>query len=100
MSALARFPGVGDQRPVYGRDALFLAQRLRKDYWRHHKQREDLRVYRERLQQNQKRANYINEVRRIEGFIQSNLTHPSRLDYLRPRQKELLSQLGMSGVPE
>ena len=47
-----------------------------------------------------KRAEYINEVRRIEGFLQSNLTHASRKDYLRPRKEALMSQLGMSGLPD
>ena len=88
------------ERPVYGRDALFLAERLRQDFWRRHKERGELAVYKERIAQNQRRAEYINEVRRIEGFLQSNLTHASRKDYLRPRKEALMSKLGMSGLPD
>ena len=95
---IKRFPGF--ERPQYGRDSLFLAQRLRQDYWRRHKERADLIVYKERLVDNQKRAEYTNEVRRIEGFLQSNLTHQARKDYLRPRQQQLLSKLGLSALPE
>ena len=83
-----------------GRDDLFLAERLRKDYWRHHKERSELLVYKQRLVDGQRRSDYVNEVRRIEGFLQSHLTHASRLDYLRPRKLELLNRLGMSAVPE
>jgi hypothetical protein len=93
-----RFPGIGE-RPVYGRDSLFLAQRLRQDYWKRHKERADLIIYKERLVANQRRAENVNEVRRVEGFLQSNLTYPARKDALAPRKTELLSQLGMGGVP-
>ena len=65
-----------------------------------HKQREELRVYRDRIQQNQKRANYVNEVRRIEGFLQSNQARASRLLYLGLKQKDMLKSLGLEGVPE
>ena len=91
---------VPGERPVYGRDALFLAERLRKDFWRRHKERGELLVYKEAIAKNQRRAEHVNEVRRIEGFLQSNLTHQARKEYLAPRQKELLNKLGMSGVPE
>ncbi len=88
----------GGQRPIYGRDALFLAQRLRKDDWRHHKERTDLIVYKENIANNQRRAEYVNEVRRNEGFLQSNLTHQAALNHLRPRQKDLMAKLGMAAV--
>ena len=48
MAILKRFPGIGErprERPVYGSDALNLAQRLRKDYWRQHKERGELALY-------------------------------------------------------
>ena len=93
-----RFPGIGE-RPVYGRDSLFLAQRLRQDYWKRHKERSDLIIYKDRLVANQRRAEYVNEVRRVEGFIQSDLTQGARILTLTPRKTELLNQLGMTGVP-
>ena len=95
-----KFPGFSRAPYAYGRDALFLAQRLRKDYWRNHQERSDLLAYKENLVKNQRRAEYTNEVRRIEGFLQSNLTHQARKNYLRPRQQALLSQLGVSGLPD
>ena len=79
---MKRFPGMGD-RPVYGRDALFLAHRLRKDYWRLHRDRTDLKVYKDRLVENQRRAEFTNEVRRIEGFLQRNLAYKARSSWTR-----------------
>ena len=102
MSVVKRFPGMGERpnaRPVYGRDALFLAERLRQDYWRRHKERGELLVYKERLAKNQRRAERVNEVRRIEGFLQSDLTQQARLDYLRPRQAALMKDSGMTALP-
>ena len=89
-----------NNRPVYGRDALFLAERLRKDFWRHHKERGELQAYKEHIAQGQKRADYTNEVRRIEGFLAHNLTHPARVAHMRPRQEELLKKLGMTALPD
>ena len=89
-----------NERPLYGRDALFQAERLGKDFWRRHKDRSELLVYKERIADNQKRAEYVNEVRRIEGFLQHNLTYQARRDYLEPRKKELLMKLGTNAVPE
>ena len=94
---IRRFPGYGD-RPVYGRDSLFLAQRLRQDYWRRHKERADLLIYRENIAQNQKRADYVNEVRRIEGFLQNNLTEGARTEYLKGSRDDLKARLSQMGV--
>ena len=88
------------ERPVYGRDALFLAERLRKDFWRHHKERGELLAYKEHIAQGQKRADYINEVRRIEGFLQHNLTHGARLQHLTKGKEQLLKKLGMDALPD
>ena len=85
---------------AYGRDALFLAERLRKDFWRNHKQRQELLVYKKHLAQSQKRATYVNEVRRIEGFLQHNLTYGARRHYLEGRKTEMLKKLGVSALPE
>ena len=82
-----------------GRDALFLAERLRKDYWRTHKERKELLVYKERLAQAQKRAEYVNEVRRVEGFLQHNLTYGARRQYLEGRKTQMLKKLGVSAIP-
>ena len=94
---IRRFPGYGD-RPVYGRDSLFLAQRLRQDYWRRHKERADLLIYRENIAQNQKRADYVNEVRRVEGFLQNNLTEGARTEYLKGSRDDLKARLSQMGV--
>ena len=102
MTILKRFPGIGErprERPVYGSDALHLAQRLRKDYWRQHKERGELALYKDMIAKNQRRAEGVNEVRRIEGFIQSDLTHPARIAYLENRLERKLRELGLTGVP-
>ena len=72
MTILKRFPGIGErprERPVYGSDALHLAQRLRQDYWRQHKARGELALYKDMIAKNQRRAEGVSEVRRIEGFL-------------------------------
>ena len=99
---IKHFPGVGE-RPLYGRDSLFLAQRLRQDYWRRHKERADLLVYKENIAQNQRRADYVNEVRRLEGFLQHNLTYESRRSYLEKASgnlKEKLKAMGVAALPD
>ena len=99
---MKRFPGFGE-RPLHGRDSLFLAQRLRQDYWRRHKERADLLIYRDNIAQNQKRADYVNEVRRVEGFLQNNLTQGARVAHLtdaRDVLKARLKDLGVAALPE
>ena len=103
MSVIKRFPGIGErprERPIYGSDALHLAQRLRQDYWRQHKARGELQIYKDMIAKNQKRAEGVNEVRRIAGFLERNQARASRLLYLGERQKEMLKSLGLEGVPE
>ena len=87
-------------RTVYGRDALFQAERLRKDFWRHHKERGELLAYKEHIAQGQKRAEYINEVRRIEGFLQHDQTYGARLQHLTKGKEQLLKKLGMDALPD
>ena len=87
------------ERPVYGSDALHLAQRLRKDYWRQHKERGELALYKDMIAKNQRRAEGVNEVRRIEGFLQRDLTQPARIAYLENRLERKLWELGLTGVP-
>ena len=87
-------------RPLYGRDALFQAERLRKDFWRHHQERGELLAYKEHIAQGQKRAEYTNEVRRIEGFLQHDQTYGARRDYLKGNREQLLKKLGMDALPD
>ena len=105
MSVLNRLSGF-KERPrekLYGRDALFLAERLRRDFWKRHKDREELLIYKDRLVSNQKRAEYTKEVRRLEGFLQHDLVHASRIDYMkgsRDNLKAKLKDLAVTGLPE
>ena len=103
MSVIKRFPGIGErprERPIYGSDALHLAQRLRQDYWRQHKARGELMLYKDMIAKNQRRAEGVNEVRRIQGFLESDLTHQARKDWLRPRKEGLMKALGLEALPE
>ena len=103
MSVIQRFPGIGErprERPLYGSDALHLAQRLRQDYWRQHKARGELVLYKDMIAKNQRRAEGVNEVRRIQGFLESDLTHQARKDWLKPRQEGLMKALGLEALPE
>ena len=49
---------------------------------------------------NQRRAEGVNEVRRIAGFLERNQARASRILYLGEKQKEMLKSLGLEGVPE
>ena len=91
---------VAGEKPIFGRDALFLAERLRHGFWRRHKESGELMAYKERITTNQRRAEYTNEVRRIEGFLQSNLAHQARKGYMRPRQRDLMMKMGLTALPE
>ena len=88
------------QKPLYGRDALFMGERLRQDYWKRHKDQTELLLYKEKLAQGLRRAEYVNEVKRIDGHLQKNLTLEFRRDFLAPRKKEFMAKLGLSGLEE
>ena len=97
-------PKVIRMRGGYGRDALFEAHRLRQDYWRNHKQREELLLYKQRIADNQRRAEHTNEVRRLDGFLQHNLTYNARNVWLKDvhnaRKTELLKKMGVAALPD
>ena len=102
MTILNRFPGIGErprERPVYGSDALHLAQRLRKDYWRQHKERGELALYKDMIAKNQRRAESVSEVRRIEGFLQTDLAYGART-WLTMRKERIMRELGLTALPE
>ena len=102
MSVIKRFPGIGErprERPLYGSDALHLAQRLRQDYWRQHKARGELALYKDMIAKNQRRAEGTSEVRRIEGFLQTDQTYGARL-WLQARQRRIMKELGLEALPE
>ena len=81
----------------YGRDALFKSERMRREYWRNYKQREELLVLKESLALKQKQADVFNELQRVEGYI-GNLTHASRLSYLTTNRDRLRKELGRLAV--
>ena len=91
--------GDGRARPKH-HYALHLGERLRKDYWRRLQERGELAVYKDMIAKNQRRAEVVNEVRRIAGFLERNQARASRLLYLGLKQKEMLKSLGLEGVPE
>ena len=102
MTILKRFPGVDErprELPVYGSDAIHLAQRRRQDYWRQHKARGELALYKDMLAKNQRRAEGVSEVRRIAGFLQTDQTYGARL-WLQARQRRIMKELGLEALPE
>ena len=68
----------------FGRDALFHAERLRKDYWKNYKDRSELRVYRNNLQR--VRAQRAHD--QIKGLL-GHMTVHSRQGYLVAEQTKL-----------
>ena len=82
---------------AYGRDALFKSERMRREYWKNYKDREDLLTYRNRLMLKQQQADYFNELARVEGYI-GHMTHGARLSYMERNKDMLRKELGRLAV--
>ena len=61
-------------------------------FGRTHKDQTELLLYKEKLAQGQKRAEYVN------GFLQHNLAYGARRAYLSGRKEDFLRRLGSAGL--
>ena len=73
---------------AFGRDALFHAERLRKDYWKNYKDRSELRAYRNNLQRVRELSEVTNLEHQIKGLL-GHMTEHSRDGYLVAEQSKL-----------
>ena len=78
---------------AYGRDALFRAERLRKEYLKNFQARTDSALFREKLVLAQKRSEVSNELNRIDSFL-GHMTHSARLAYMSRERDKLRGELG------
>ena len=62
--------------------------KIRKEFWASYRPRQEIEAFREQITAGQKRAEKVNELRRIEGLL-SKTTRHHRLGYLRPRDPHL-----------
>ena len=51
------------------------------------------------LAKNQRRAESVGEVRRIEGFLQTDLAYGARI-WLTMRKERIMKELGLTALPE
>ena len=68
---------------------------IRLEYWRNYRPRVEQEALAKELRANQERADKINELRRVEGMLQT--MHPySRLAYLDDAEKKLWKELNVA----
>ena len=81
----------------FGRDALFKAERMRKEYHQNYQHRGELARFRERLVLKQKQAEALNELNRVEAFL-NPMIYPVRTAYMAKRRDKLRGELGRLAV--
>ena len=72
----------------FGRDALFHAERLRKDYWKNYKDLSELRAWRNNLQRVRELSEVTNLEHQVKGLL-GHMTEHSRHGYLVAEQTKL-----------
>ena len=84
-------------RHGYGRDELFVSERIRKEHLRNYKERQDLIAMRQKLALGQMQADISNELHRVEGFLLPNI-RVVRKGLLEERQSAVRKELAKLGV--
>ena len=76
--------------------------RIRREFWTSYRPRQEIEAYREQIVANQRRAEKVNELRRLEGAL-ANTTRHHRLGYIRGERErltgvrdQLLASLGVT----
>ena len=76
----------------HGRDALFLGERLRKEHWQRHQERQDLIVLRQNLERNRQLSEVKGQLEKVEAYL-SPLIFPVRLAHLSDARDNLRASL-------
>ena len=84
-------------RHGFGRDELFVSERIRKEHLRNYKERQDLISMRQKLAIGQMQAEVSNELHRVEGYLLPNI-RVVRQELLQERQSALRKELAKLGV--
>ena len=76
--------------------------KIRKEFWASYRPRQEIEAFREQITAGQKRAEKVNELRRIEGLLAKTTRHHQMI-YQRPRdhhldgvREQLMSSLGVT----
>ena len=80
----------------HGRDALFLGERLRKEHWRTHQERQDLIVLRQNLERNRQLSEVKGQLEKVESYL-NPMIMPVRLAHLSHARDGLRASLARLG---
>ena len=97
LRPLHRIKSKVQTRHGYGRDELFVSERIRKEHLRNYKERQDLIAMRQKLALGQMQADISNELHRVEGYLAPNI-RVVRKEMLEERQAALRKELAKLGV--
>ena len=75
---------VGQKRGKIHASHLARMDRIRREFWTSYRPRQEIEAYREQIVANLKRAEKVNELRRLEGVLAGTTRH-HRLGYIRDR---------------
>ena len=75
--------------------------KIRKEFWASYRPRQEIEAYREQITAGQKRAEKVNELRRIEGLLAKTtrhhqMTYQRKRDHLDGVREQLMSSLGVT----
>ena len=69
--------------------------RIRKEFWASYRPRQEIEAYREQVTAGQKRAEKVNELRRLEGLL-ANTTRHHRIGYIQGERQKLWQSLNVA----
>ncbi len=62
--------------------------KIRREFWKSYRPRQEIEAYKEQISANQARAEKINELRRLEGFL-ANTSRHNRIEYLQEERRNM-----------
>ena len=69
--------------------------RIRKEFWTSYRPRQEIEAFREQIVANQKRAEKVNELRRLEGIL-ADTTRDHRIGYIRGERAKVWQSLNVA----
>ena len=69
--------------------------KIRKEFWASYRPRQEIEAYREQITAGQKRAEKVNELRRLEGLL-ANTTRHHRIAYIQGERQKLWQSLNVA----
>ena len=91
---------IGRRRKMHA-SHLARMDRIRREFWTNYRPRQEIEAYKEQIVANQKRAEKVNELRRLEGAL-ANTTRHHRMGYIAGEKRltgvrdQLLASLGVT----